>query len=128
MTFPRSTLVVALLVALAACKPAANTAAPEAQPPAPAKAPTAGLALNAIASGTDLARMLGENLRADVDPLNATNYATEHLFGLFVAQGLADPTHNMAYLLQGGLGMPNRDYYLSKDPAMVAIRDKYKAY
>jgi putative endopeptidase len=84
--------------------------------------------INAIANGTDLARVLGEGLRADVDPLNATNYATQQLFGLFVAQGLEDPTHNMAYLLQGGLGMPNRDYYLSKDPAMVAIRDQYKAY
>ncbi|HZV23540.1 MAG TPA: M13 family metallopeptidase [Luteimonas sp.] len=84
--------------------------------------------INAIASGTDLARVLGEGLRADVDPLNATNYATQQLFGLFVAQGLEDPSHNMAYLLQGGLGMPNRDYYLSADPAMVAIRDKYKAY
>jgi len=84
--------------------------------------------INAIASGTDLARVLGEGLRADVDPLNATNYATEQLFGLFVAQGLEDPQHNMAYLLQGGLGMPNRDYYLSKDPAMAAIRDKYKVY
>ena len=84
--------------------------------------------IDAIANGTDLARVLGEGLRADVDPLNATNYQTEHLFGLFVAQGLEDPQHNMAYLLQGGLGMPNRDYYLSNDPAMVAIRDKYKAY
>ena len=84
--------------------------------------------ISAIASGTDLARVLGEGLRADVDPLNATNYATQQLFGVFVAQGLEDPTHNMAYLLQGGLGMPNRDYYLSKDPAMAAIRDQYKTY
>ena len=84
--------------------------------------------VSAIASTTDLARVLGEGLRADVDPLNATNYSTEQLFGLFVAQGLEDPQHNIPYLLQGGLGMPNRDYYLSSDPAMVAIRDKYKAY
>jgi putative endopeptidase len=84
--------------------------------------------IDAISSTADLARMLGETTRVDVDPLNATNYSTEHLFGLFVAQGLEDPSHNMAYLLQGGLGMPNRDYYLSSDPAMVAIRDKYKAY
>ena len=85
-------------------------------------------AIDAIANGTDLARVLGSGLRADVDPLNATNYATQQLFGLFVAQGLEDPSHNIPYLMQGGLGMPNRDYYLSADPAMVAIRDKYKAY
>jgi putative endopeptidase len=82
----------------------------------------------AIANGTDLARVLGESLRADVDPLNATNYSTQQLFGVFVAQGLQDPTHNMAYLLQGGLGMPNRDYYLSGDADMAAIRGKYKGY
>ena len=58
----------------------------------------------------------GQRLRADVDPINATNYHTEHLFGLFVTQGLEDPSHNIAYLLQGGLGMPSRDYYLSSDP------------
>jgi putative endopeptidase len=85
-------------------------------------------AIGAIADKAALATYMGSHLRADVDPLNATNYYTDRLFGLFVTQGLEDPAHNMAYLLQGGLGMPNRDYYLSKDAAMVAIRDKYKAY
>ena len=84
--------------------------------------------IDAIASGADLARVLGQGLRADVDPLNATKYATQNLFGVFVAQGLEDPAHNIAYLLQGGLGMPNRDYYLSTDKDMVAIRDAYKVY
>ena len=84
--------------------------------------------IEAIANGTDLARVLGSGLRADVDPLNATDLDTDRLFGLFVAQGLEDPTHNVAYLLQGGLGMPNRDYYLSEDKAMAGYRDKYLAY
>lgn len=83
---------------------------------------------NAIADKIALAQALGAGLRADVDPLNATNYYTDRLFGLFVTQALEDPTHNTAYLLQGGLGMPNRDYYLSQDKEMVGIRDKYKAY
>ena len=84
--------------------------------------------VDAIASKVDLSRVLGEQLRADVDPLNATNFDTEHLFGLFVAQGLTDPQHNTAYLLQGGLGMPNRDYYLAGDKDMAANREKYQAY
>jgi len=84
--------------------------------------------IGALADKTALAQLLGENLRADVDPLNATNYYTDRLFGVFVTQGLEDPSHNMAYLLQGGLGMPNRDYYLSPDKAMAGIRDKYRAY
>ncbi|MFC5489886.1 M13 family metallopeptidase [Dokdonella soli] len=84
--------------------------------------------IDAVKSTTDLARVLGEGLRADVDPVNATHFATEHLFGLFVAQGLEDPSHNVAYLLQGGLGMPDRDYYLATDKDMVGFRTKYEAY
>ena len=82
----------------------------------------------ALQSKQELARALGAELRADVDPINATQLETEHLFGLFVAQGLEDPAHNTAYLLQGGLGMPNRDYYLSSDTEMIAARDRYRAY
>ena len=84
--------------------------------------------IDAIASRADLARVLGSRLRADVDPMNATNYHTENLFGLFVTQGLEDPSHNLAYLLQGGLVMPSRDYYLSDDAHMVATRAKYRTY
>jgi putative endopeptidase len=85
-------------------------------------------AIDAIASRQDLARVLGSRLRQDVDPINATDFHTVNLFGLFVAQGLTDPSHNIAYLLQGGLSMPSRDYYLSSDKTMVSARDKYKAY
>ncbi len=85
-------------------------------------------AIGAIASRQDLARVMGSNLRADVDPINATHYHTQHLFGLFVTQGLEDPTHHIAYLLQGGASMPSRDYYLSDDPHMEAFRAKYLTY
>ena len=85
-------------------------------------------AIGAIADRTAFAKYLGEHLRADVDPLNATDLHTPHLFGLFVTQGLQDPEHNLPYLLQGGLGMPNRDYYLSGEAAMKDIRGKYREY
>lgn len=84
--------------------------------------------IRAIASREDLARVLGSRLRADVDPINVTHFHTEHLFGLFVTQGLEDPAHHVAYLLQGGVAMPSRDYYLSTDPHMAAVRAKYLAY
>ncbi|HEV2817872.1 MAG TPA: M13 family metallopeptidase [Allosphingosinicella sp.] len=84
--------------------------------------------IRAIASRRDLSTALGANLRADVDPLNATNFWTENLFGLFVTQGLQTPNRTMPYLLQGGLGLPERDYYLSDEPGMVRIRDAYRAY
>ena len=75
--------------------------------------------IDAIASRRDLSAALGASMRADVDPLNATNFWTENLFGVFVAQGLQEPDRNMAYLLQGGLGLPDRDYYLSEAPAIA---------
>jgi len=85
-------------------------------------------AIQAIADRTRLAQQLGASLRADVDPLNNTNFATENLFGLFVTQGLEDPSRNIGYLLQGGLGMPDRDYYLSADKPMAELRGKYQGY
>jgi putative endopeptidase len=83
-------------------------------------------AIAAIKDKHELSRAIGATLRADVDPLNATNFQTEHLLGVFVAQGLTDPDHNMPYLLQGGLGMPDRDYYVSTNPKMAAVRTEYK--
>ena len=79
----------------------------------------------AIDSATALARVLGEDLRADVDPLNSTNFHTDRLFGLWVSPDLNDPEHNAAYLLQGGLDLPDREYYLGDSPRMAAIRAKY---
>jgi predicted metalloendopeptidase len=82
----------------------------------------------AIANRADLSRVLGEQLRADVDPLNSTNFFTENLLGLFVTQGLATPGEVLPYILQGGLGLPDREYYLSSDPAFAQIRTAYRAY
>src|SRR3546814_5759113 len=83
---------------------------------------------DAIADKAALSKVLGEQVRADVDPLNATDYRTENLFGIFVTQGLATPGEVLPYMLQGGLGLPEREYYLSSDPKMAGIRDDYKAY
>ena len=80
----------------------------------------------AIHDAKSLATFLGSTLRADVDGFNATNFYTEHLLGLWVAQDLDDPAHYSPFLFQGGLGMPDRSYYLDSSPAMTTIRDKYK--
>lgn len=87
--------------------------------------------LDAIAALKDkhaLSAMLGGNVRADVDPLNATNFHTENLLGLWVSQALDKPDQTVPYVLQGGLGMEDRDYYLSKTEAMAKAREGYKAY
>ena len=72
--------------------------------------------------------MLGASVRSDTDPLNYTNFHTSNLFGVFVAQGLQDPGRYVASLMQGGLGMPDREYYLSNDKEMVETRKAYEAY
>jgi endothelin-converting enzyme/putative endopeptidase len=82
-------------------------------------------AIAQIHSRHELAEGLGRSLRGDVDPLNAGNFHTANLFGLWVAPSFADPDHEAPYLLQGGLGLPGRDYYLTDSPRMKSIRDAY---
>ena len=82
----------------------------------------------AIADRKALAKAIGGTLRADVDALNNTNFETTNLFGVWVTQGLQDPDHSYPYLMQGGLEMPDRDYYVSSSPQMADLRTKYRAH
>ncbi len=79
-----------------------------------------------LADKKALAKLLGQELRADVDPLNSTNFATDRLFGLWVSPALDAPQRYTAYLLQGGLGLPDRDYYLDESPRMKELRTTYE--
>lgn len=86
-------------------------------------------AIATIRDKRDLSRAIGAAMRSDTDPFNNNNYAsTNDLFGLFVSQDLNQPTRNVPYLMQGGLGLPDRDYYLSDKPEMAEIRTAYRAY
>ena len=85
-------------------------------------------AIAAIHDKRELARALGESLRSDVDALNNTNFHTDNLFGLWVAPGFNDSEHYAAYLLQGGLQLPDREYYLGDNDRMRDIRTKYQAH
>ena len=93
---------------------------------APAKADLD--AIGRIADVHQLSAAIGGTLRADTDPLNATNFQTQNLFGIFVTQGLATPGEQLPYIMQGGIGLPERDYYLSSDPKMAGTRAKYRTY
>ena len=84
--------------------------------------------IDAIENRTQLAAALGATLRADVDVLNSTNLHTENLLGLWVAQDLSDPSKYSAFLLQGGLVMPDRDYYLNPSAHMAEIRAQYQTH
>ncbi len=84
--------------------------------------------ISAINDKHQLARALGESLRTDVDALNNTNFHTANLFGLWVAPGFHDSGHYGAYLLQGGIVLPDREYYLSGSERMRDLRAKYQAH
>jgi len=84
--------------------------------------------IDTIADRRGLARALGAALRADVDILNNTKLHTPNLLGLWVAADLNDPSQYIPFLVQGGLGMPDRDYYLSPSPQMATIRAQYHAH
>ncbi|HEY9233408.1 MAG TPA: M13 family metallopeptidase [Phenylobacterium sp.] len=82
----------------------------------------------AIRTRADLSRELGATLRSDVDALNATDYTTDRLFGLWVAEDMNDTSKYRPYLMQGGLWMPDRAYYLDETPRFQELRAKYKAH
>jgi putative endopeptidase len=84
--------------------------------------------IDSIADKAALARVLGSELRADVDPLNNTNFYTDRLFGIWVSPDFNNPERNVAYILQGGLGLPDRDNYLGGDARDVELQTKYRSH
>src|ERR1700720_713934 len=82
----------------------------------------------AIKDKKALAFALGKTLRADVDALNNTNFHTANLFGLWVAPGFNDSEHYAVYLMQGGLQLPDREYYTGQSERMKNLRTAYQAH
>jgi len=82
----------------------------------------------ALPDARALAAELGGTVRADVDIFNCTNLYTSRPLGVFVEQDLDEPSRNTVYLVQGGLGLPDRDYYLDATPRLAGIRAQYRAH
>jgi predicted metalloendopeptidase len=80
-----------------------------------------------------------EPLFAEIAAIDGPD-ALARWFGLAQGRGISTPlgaavypdarnsTHNIAYLDQDGLGLPNRDYYLKTEDTYVEIRRKYVDY
>ena len=49
------------------------------------------------------------------------------LLGLYVNQDEKAPDHYLVHVSQGGIGLPDRDYYLKDDPKLAAVRQAYLA-
>jgi putative endopeptidase len=95
----------------------------EARGLAPLKTDLAAIA--AIHDRSSLSAYLGRSLRADID---GTTVRTEGLFGLWVQQGFNDADRYYPHLLQGGLGLADRDDYLDPAPAAAELRRRYQAH
>jgi predicted metalloendopeptidase len=50
------------------------------------------------------------------------------LFNLDITPDYHDPEHYAVFISEASLGLPDRDYYLKKDPHLKALRAKYLAY
>jgi predicted metalloendopeptidase len=71
-----------------------------------------------LGSKREVAREIGRQQRVGLRPLLISA----------VDQDAKEATAYILQLAQGGLGLPDRDYYLSDDPKMEANRKAYRAY
>ncbi len=74
--------------------------------------------VDALSSAADLPKLLAE-LHSRRLPAG---------FGLYIAQDQKESTRYIPILGQGGLGLPDRDYYLKEDPKSREIREQYAAH
>ena len=81
--------------------------------------------ISAIKNKASLSAYLGATLNTEVDGLTAN---ADHIFGVWVNQSFANSHHYVFHLLQGGLGMPDRDDYLDPSPKMAVLRAQYQAH
>ena len=72
-------------------------------------------AIDALKTKSDVARHFGRFFK-----LNLINPMVGYVDG-----DAQQPTHDILYVYQGGLGLPDRDYYLQNDPKLKEYRDKY---
>ena len=77
-----------------------------------------------------LARIAAINTQADLAKAfgEATMHGIDVPIGAGVQQDLKDNTVYAVYLGQGGIGLPDRDYFLKDDPKFAEARTKYVAY
>lgn len=84
--------------------------------------------IDRVSDKAELTRMLGRGMRADVDPLGFGVYESAGVLGLSVEQSIHGEKTNVAFLVQGGLGLPDREDYLGAEPAKEALRVRYRDY
>ncbi|MCD8032086.1 MAG: M13 family metallopeptidase [Bacteroides sp.] len=79
---------------------------------------------------TGLAQLAGIQSVSEIYPLIARMQrdGLSPYFGISVGADQTNSTMNLVRISQGGLGMAERDYYLSDDASVRKIREKYQVY
>ena len=97
------------------------------------------------ASGMNTAAIEAKGINAIADVLSKINNIKDYnslvdhlaymqraglggIFGMYVGADDKDVTKNICNVFQGGLGLPDRDYYFKTDERSVKIQEGYKAY
>jgi predicted metalloendopeptidase len=75
-------------------------------------------AIAAIGSKDELLAHFGGSMRMGVQSPAA----------MFIDGDFDDSKRSMLYMVQSGLGLPNRDYFIKNEPNLVALRGQYEAY
>src|SRR4029077_10862053 len=81
--------------------------------------------ISAITNKASLSAYLGTTLNSEVDGLTSN---ADHILGVWVNQGFEDSERYVFHLLQGGLGMPDRDDYIDPSSRMAQLRAQYQAH
>jgi putative endopeptidase len=74
--------------------------------------------IDELADHDDVIRYIGHALEAGVQA--PVDY--------YISSHPRDPDQSILYLWQGGLGLPDRDYYLVKSPELEKVRQEYRAH
>jgi putative endopeptidase len=82
-------------------------------------------AISSIADKKALAAYLGTTLNTEVEGLAGNS---DHLFGVYVNQSFTNSERYVFHLLQGGLGMPDREAYLDRSSDGSGLRGQYQSH
>jgi predicted metalloendopeptidase len=84
--------------------------------------------IDSIGDKLALTRLLGSTMHADVDPLNFGIYTSSSVLGLSVEHSIHGEKTYGAFVVQGELGLGDREQYLSQDSSAVTQRSRYQQY
>ena len=86
-------------------------------------------ALGAAPLQADLQRVRAARSHEDIAALMGDKrLPTDSFFGAYVSPDAKDPLHYTVAMGTGGLGLPDKDYYLVDNPRFAKIRTAYQAY